>query len=110
MRTLQEIRKRLIDKEKRKQAEQKQSQITAQNKADKIISEDFYGFDDSICVKIIKEVTRENADDIKRWLHKNCKGKFTYSSRWRQDNNNVRYSNFYFESKNDAMSFKMIWG
>ena len=110
MATLQEIRKSLVDKEERERVHCEIQQARARNKADRIISEDFYGFNDSICVKIFKKITHTDADEIKQWLHENCKDKFTYNSRWKMDFDNKWYLNFYFQSKKDAAQFKIFWG
>jgi len=110
MTTLQEIRKSLVDKEERKRAVDEMGQMFARHRADNIISEDFHGFDDSICIKIFKKITHTDADEIKQWLHENCKDKFTYNDRWKKNIDGDWYLNFYFQSKKDAAQFKIFWG
>lgn len=109
MPTLREIKEKIKEKADNAKRKQANDQVAAWNRADRIISEDFHSFDNSICVKIFK-VTHKDADEIKEWLYENCKGKFTYDTRWKFDNdNNNWYLNFYFASKKDAASFKIFW-
>lgn len=72
------------------------------------VSKYFTEPENSTCITLRDE---EFLSEARNWVEKNCNGLFTvgrqsvgaYPSHWSQ-------LKFYFSDKNDAISFKIIWG